>query len=225
LGSAATETTVKALSDQGRLASYRVVHFATHGLLAGETESVGSGAEPALLLTPPDEATQADDGLLTASEVAHLKLNAQWVVLSACNTAGGAKAGAQPLSGLARAFFYAGARSLLVSHWYVDSDAAVKLVTGTFARAKLNPSEGRAEAVRRAMLALIDSSGGAHPATWAPFVVVGEGAGQNGEARATSSLPQSQASQARTRASAAARRPRAAKKPDVPDWRSSIFRQ
>ena len=180
LGSRATETAVKALSDGGRLANYRVLHFATHGLLAGETESFGSGAEPALLLTPPDKATDADDGLLTASEVAKLKLNADWVVLSACNTAGGAKAGAQPLSGLARAFFYAGARALLVSHWYVDSDATVRLVTGIFAQAKLDPAAGRDEAVRRAMLAMIAdtsrplASASAHPSVWAPFVVVGD---------------------------------------------------
>jgi CHAT domain-containing protein/tetratricopeptide (TPR) repeat protein len=182
LGSRATETAVKALSDEGRLATYRVLHFATHGLLAGETESFGFGAEPALLLTPPERVTPADDGLLTASEVASLKLNADWVVLSACNTAGGAKAGAQPLSGLARAFFYAGARALLVSHWYVDSDAAVKLVTGIFAQDRREATAGRAEAVRRAILRLIGDTSrpagwtpAAHPSVWAPFVVVGEG--------------------------------------------------
>ena len=181
LGSRATETAIKQLNDRGQLASYRVLHFATHGLLAGETESLGSSAEPALLLTPPDKATDIDDGLLTASEVAKLRLDADWVVLSACNTAAGGKAGAQPLSGLAGAFFYAGARALLVSHWYVDSDAAVKLVTTLFAEAKRNPTAGRAEAVRRAMLTLMmDTSrpaewSAAHPSVWAPFVVVGEG--------------------------------------------------
>jgi CHAT domain-containing protein len=212
LGSRATETAVKTLSERGELATYRVLHFATHGFVAGETESFGFGAEPALLLTPPDKATEADDGLLTASEVAHLKLNAEWVVLSACNTAGGAKAGAQPLSGLARAFFYAGARSLLVSHWYVDSDAAVKLVTGTFAQAKLHPSDGRAEAVRRAMLTLMAGGHGtAHPATWAPFVVVGEGSGP--------------APEDGKRAPSTARKAPAVKKPSIPDWRSEIFRQ
>jgi CHAT domain-containing protein len=181
LGARATETTIKALNDRGQLAAYHVVHFATHGLLSGETESLGFGAEPALLLTPPETATEADDGLLTASEVAKLKLDADWVVLSACNTAGAAKAGAQPFSGLARAFFYAGGRALLVSHWYVDSDAAVKLMTGAFAELRRDPSIGRAEAVRRAMLAtMADGSRpsawpAAHPSVWAPFVVVGEG--------------------------------------------------
>jgi CHAT domain-containing protein len=89
---------------------------------------------------------------LTASEVAQLKLNADWVVLSACNTAAGEKPGAEALSGLARAFFYAGARALLVSHWGIDSKAATRLATSTFDIMKSNPTIGRAEALRRAML-------------------------------------------------------------------------
>ena len=143
------------LSASGALARYRIIHFATHGLLAGETEDVAQSlAEPALLLTPPDVATERDDGLLTASEVARLKLDADWVVLSACNTAGGGEKGdAEALSGLARAFFYAGARALLVSHWYVDSHAAVILTTKAFAAMKADPAIGRAEAMRLSVLA------------------------------------------------------------------------
>ena len=80
VGPDATETRVKA----SPLSDYQVVAFATHGLVAGELEGV---SEPALVLTPPAEGTETDDGLLTASEVAHLKLNADWVILSACNTA------------------------------------------------------------------------------------------------------------------------------------------
>ena len=118
LGERATVSKVKALSRSGELARARVVHFATHGLLAGETALFAKNkAEPALLLTPPAEASEEDNGLLTASEVAQLNLNADWVVMSACNTAGGSAEGAEALSGLARAFFYAGARALLVSHW------------------------------------------------------------------------------------------------------------
>ena len=185
LGAKATETAVMTLNTSGALARYRIIHFATHGLLAGETEEVSpSIAEPALLLTPPDVATEGDDGLLTASEVTRLKLDADWVVLSACNTAGGSEKGdSEAFSGLARAFFYAGARALLVSHWYVDSDAAVKLTTKAFAAMKADPSIGRAEAMRQAVLAVMGDRSrpahwipAAHPAVWAPFVVVGEGA-------------------------------------------------
>jgi hypothetical protein len=81
------------------LADYRVVYFATHGLVAGDVKGLG---EPSLALTLPNEFSELDDGLLTASEVAQLKLNADWVVLSACNTAAGEKPGAEALSGLAR---------------------------------------------------------------------------------------------------------------------------
>jgi len=185
LGARATETAVTALSSSGALARYRIIHFATHGLLAGETEDIAQSlAEPALLLTPPAVASERDDGLLTASEVAGLKLDADWVVLSACNTAGaGEKGDAEVFSGLARAFFYAGARALLVSHWYVDSDAAVKLTTKAFAALSADPGIGRAEAMRRAVLAVMRDTSrpahwipAAHPAVWAPFVVVGEGA-------------------------------------------------
>jgi len=180
LGQAATEAAVKTLSGNGELARARIVHFATHGLLAGETEMLAAArAEPALVLTPPAQASEEDDGLLAASEIAQLKLDADWVVLSACNTAAGDsdKPGAEALSGLARAFFYAGARALLVSHWAVNSQATVDLVTGTFEALRAAPAIGRAEALRRSMLVLVGRGGDhAHPATWAPFVVVGEGA-------------------------------------------------
>ena len=179
LGDRASEKTVKALSADGTLATARVVHFATHGLLAGETESLSaSKAEPALILTPPETGSEDDDGLLTASEIAQLKLDADWVVLSACNTAAAENdtPGAEALSGLARAFFYAGARALLVSHWAVNSEATVKLITKAFDELRANPKIGRAEALRRSMLALSQTGGSfAHPENWAPFVVVGEG--------------------------------------------------
>ena len=130
------------------------------------------------MLTPPAEQDAEDDGYLAASEIAELKLDADWVVLSACNTAAGGVQGAEALSGLARAFFYAGARALLVSHWSVYSSAAVELVTAAFAELKAAPSIGRAEAMRRARVKTIAKGGwAAHPAYWAPFAVVGEGAG------------------------------------------------
>jgi CHAT domain-containing protein len=185
LGAKATEATVRALSTSGTLARYQIIHFATHGLLAGETEQLAQSlVEPALLLTPPGTATEEDDGLLSASEVAQLKLDADWVVLSACNTAGGGEKGdAEALSGLARAFFYAGARALLVSHCAVDSDAAVKLTTKAFAALEADPRISRAEAMRLAEHAtMADTSRpqhwvpAAHTSVWGPFVVVGEGA-------------------------------------------------
>jgi CHAT domain-containing protein/Tfp pilus assembly protein PilF len=175
LGSAATETTVK----QTKLDQYRIVYFATHALVSGETEQAAKGlAEPALVLSLPATATALDDGLLTSSEVAQLKLNADWVVLSACNTAAADKPGAEALSGLARAFIYAGARSLLVSHWPVDSEPAVKLMTTMFAAIAKNRKLTTAEALRQAMLATMsdrDNPEWANPSSWAPFVLVGEG--------------------------------------------------
>jgi CHAT domain-containing protein len=113
------------------------------------------------------------------SEVAQLKLNADWLVLSACNSAAADKPGAEALSGLARAFFYAGARALLVSHWSVDSEAATRLTTSTFAIMKSDPKLGRAAALRNAMLAYMNDKGSplnAYPAFWGPFSVIGEGA-------------------------------------------------
>jgi tetratricopeptide (TPR) repeat protein len=170
----ASETTVK----RTRLEQYRIVYFATHGLVAGEVEKFAKvKAEPALALTIPEKPTELDDGLLTASEVAQLKLNADWVVLSACNTAAEGNPGAEALSGLARAFFYAGARSLVVSHWEVDSDATVQLMKGTFDAVARDPKLSHAEALRESMLSMIDnatSDDDAHPRIWAPFVVVGE---------------------------------------------------
>jgi tetratricopeptide (TPR) repeat protein/CHAT domain-containing protein len=174
LGARATVGEVERLSAAGELQKYRLLHFATHGALSGEI--VGS-SEPGLLLTPPATATEADDGYLSASRIAGLKLDADWVILSACNTAAGGSDDAEALSGLARAFFYAGARSLLVSHWAVNSQAAVKLITSAVGEIARDPRLGRAEALRRAMLAMIDK-GAPHesrPAYWAPFVLVGEG--------------------------------------------------
>jgi CHAT domain-containing protein len=174
LGLDATVTRVK----ETNLYNYRIVYFATHGLLAGEVKDFAKlKAEPALVLTLPERPTEFDDGLLTASDVAELKLNADWVVLSACNTASGDKPGAEALSGLARAFFYAGGRSLLVSHWELPSDSAVALMVETFAAIKADPGLSHAEALQKAMLAMIDNSENpkwADPNYWAPIVVVGE---------------------------------------------------
>ena len=119
----------------------------------------------------PDKPNEFDDGLLFASEIAQLKLNADWVVLSACNTAAEDQPGAEALSGLARAFFYAGARSLLVSHWAVDDVVTARLMSQLFQLKGNKPKLSHGEALRQAMLAIIDkakSDDDRHPRQWAP---------------------------------------------------------
>jgi tetratricopeptide (TPR) repeat protein/CHAT domain-containing protein len=223
LDASAKETDLKALNAEGKLARYRIVHFATHGLLAGDVEAVARRhGEPALVMTPPDRPQDADDdGLLTASEVALLKLNAEWVVLSACNTAASDAPSAEALSGLARAFFYAGARALLVSHWPVYSDAAVRLTTRAFAELDRKPGATRAEALQRAMVELMNDpsqASNAHPAVWAPFALVG-----SVEARPSAAASPSAVAGPAARS---AKKPRIAKKrPPNPDWQSEIWRQ
>jgi CHAT domain-containing protein/Tfp pilus assembly protein PilF len=184
IGAQATEGRIKDMSASGALAGYRIVHFATHGALTGQVQG---SSEPGLILTPPRKgasdakALERDDGFLTASEIATLKLDADWVILSACNTAGGSGAadsgGAEALSGMARAFFYSGARALLVSHWEVGSDAAVKITTRAFAELATKPGLSRAGALELSMRDLIERGDAedAHPSLWAPLVVVGEG--------------------------------------------------
>jgi len=126
------------------------------------------------------------DGLLTMDKILALKLNADWVVLSACNTASGEGAGSEAVSGLGRAFLYAGARSLLVSNWPVETVSARLITTDLFRRQSVNPSLSRGEALRQTLLNLIgkgevkDASGRisytyAHPMFWAPFALVGDG--------------------------------------------------
>jgi CHAT domain-containing protein len=169
LGAAATKPKVTSTD----LSQYRVLAFATHGLLPGELRCQ---AEPALALTPPAALTPTDNGLLDASDIAQLRLDADWVVLSACNTAGPDGAlGGESLSGLARAFFYAGARTLLASHWAVASRPTVALTTGLFAQVAQTPTLGRAEALRRSQITLADTPATSHPVFWAPFVLVGDG--------------------------------------------------
>jgi CHAT domain-containing protein len=169
LGAEATEGRVRSTD----LSQYRVIAFATHGLLPGDLQCK---TEPALALTPPASPSATEDGLLDASEVAQLHLDADFVVLSACNTAApdGRLLG-EALSGLARGFFYAGARGLLVSHWAVASQPTVALTTGLFTEYAKNRALGRAEALRRAQQALSKEAATAHPALWAPFVLVGDG--------------------------------------------------
>ena len=170
-GAQATETAVRG-TDAAALSRARFVVFSTHGLMAGSTF-----AEPGLVLTPPEEATEADDGYLTASEAAQLRLNAEFVVLSACNTAASdGRPGGEGLSGLARAFFYAGARSVLVSHWEVSDAATTALISDTFASLDAPGADigDRARALQHGMKAVRAQREWRHPAFWAPFTLVGE---------------------------------------------------
>jgi len=127
------------------------------------------------VLSPPVQParTAAEDGLLDASEIAALKLNADLVVLSACNTGA---AGGEALAGLAEAFFNAGARTVVASHWEVPSLSTVKLMTGLFESFAKTRGSGLAEAMRQAQLGLIRDPATAHPYNWAAFTVIGDGA-------------------------------------------------
>jgi CHAT domain-containing protein len=163
---------------QAGLANRRVVAFATHGIAPGEITGLD---QPALVLSNPALTGDTDnDGFLTMEEVLGLKLDADWVVLSACNTASADGRGSEAVSGLGRAFFFAGARSLLVSNWAVETTSARLLTTELFRRQAENPALTRAEALRQSMLDLMTKSGPgglsyAHPAFWAPFSLVGDG--------------------------------------------------
>jgi CHAT domain-containing protein len=180
LGKRASEHQVKKMN----LSDRRVIAFASHGLVQGDLDGLD---EPAIALSAPEVTGDNEDGLLTMSEVLKLKLNADWVVLSACNTGAADGAGAEAVSGLGRAFFYAGSRALLVSMWPVETTSAKKITTGIFRFQKEIPELSRANALRKSILHLIDkqvlkedTSGKtvasyAHPFFWAPFIVVGDG--------------------------------------------------
>ena len=179
LGKDANEDAVKTMD----LSGFKVLAFATHGLVPGELNGL---TQPALALSAPAVAGVAGDGLLTMEEILTLKLDADWVVLSACNTGAGAGAGAEAASGLGRAFFYAGTRALLVTNWSVHSQSARELVTDLFKRQADDPKLTRGEALRQAMMALADGPGYvgadgktefayAHPLFWAPYSIIGDG--------------------------------------------------
>jgi CHAT domain-containing protein/Tfp pilus assembly protein PilF len=174
----ATETHVRQLLNSGRLGSTQVLSFATHGLLAGQLNGL---VEPALVLTIPARPTQEDDGLLTMGEILDFQLpQVEWVILSACNTAGGDGSG-QGLSGLARAFFFAGVKALLVSHWSVDDRATQALMTEVFQLFGRNTNLSKNAALRDGMLKVMEQGKEgsfpyfSHPYAWAPFFLVGEG--------------------------------------------------
>jgi CHAT domain-containing protein/tetratricopeptide (TPR) repeat protein len=183
IGAEASETRVKTM----QLSDRRIIAFATHALVPWDLDGL---SQPALALSSPDvTGFESEDGLLTMDEIFGLKLNADWVVLSACNTAAADGAGAEAVSGLGRAFFYAGARAVLATHWPVETTSAKFLTTQLFRIQSNDIRLNRAEALRRTMVKMIDETeltngksgervlSYAHPIFWAPFALFGDGGG------------------------------------------------
>lgn len=165
-----TETAIRTLD----LSQTTVLHLATHALTSENADDL---AEPGVVFTPPAMALASDDGYLAASEVVGIDLSSVvWVILSACNTASpSGREGETGLSGLAQAFFYAGAETLLVSHWPAFDDIT-PLITVETVKASI-AGMPRAEALQAAMRKVRSDPTLAadHPAVWAPFTPVGEG--------------------------------------------------
>jgi CHAT domain-containing protein len=165
------------------LSDRKFIAFATHALVPGDLDGLD---QPALALSSPAVTGEKEDGLLTMDEILKLKLNADWVILSACNTGASGGKGVEAVSGLGKAFFYAGTRALLVTMWSVETTSARKLVTGIFQSQEENKALSRAQALRKSMLNLIDKetlkdeisgkivASYAHPLFWAPFIIVGD---------------------------------------------------
>jgi CHAT domain-containing protein len=162
LGQEAKEENVKTAS---ALASARRIHFATHGLIS-ERRPQYSG----LVLTLDDD--PREDGLLQVYEIFNLKLQADLVVLSACQTGLGQQLKGEGIIGLTRAFMYAGAPSVVVSLWRVADASTAELMVGFYQH--LDRGADKAEALRRAKLELMKNPRYAHPYFWAPFVLTGE---------------------------------------------------
>jgi CHAT domain-containing protein/tetratricopeptide (TPR) repeat protein len=163
-----------------KLDRYRVLYFATHALLPAEFDCQPEASLVASLSDPPQP---GEDGLIDTTEVLRLNLDADLVVLSACNTGGpGGHEGGESLSGLARAFFFAGARSMLVSHWPVEDAATADLMVRLFETERSRPGLGLAESLRQAQLTLIADARRpglefrSHPLFWGAFTLVGDGA-------------------------------------------------
>jgi CHAT domain-containing protein/tetratricopeptide (TPR) repeat protein len=178
LGAQATRASVVQASAEGRLERASTVVFATHGLMAGDIPGL---QQPALalasVLPAPGARTRPDalEAFLQLDDVLRLRLHADWVILSACNTAAADGRGELALSGLATGFFYAGARSLLVTHWAVETESAKLLSVSTLTQHTTQPGLGKAKSLRLAILKTMNEPRYAHPAFWAPYVVVGDG--------------------------------------------------
>jgi len=177
LGKAATETVVKTRDFSRK----KIIVFATHALLPGDLDGL---PQPALAFSSPEVTELDEDGLLTVGEILTLKLDADLVVLSACDTGAGDGSGSEAVSGLGRAFFYSGARALLVTMWPVETTSANKLTTGLFQIRQEQADLSWAQAQQQSILRLMEDSGlkdaqgvpaasYAHPIFWGPFVVIG----------------------------------------------------
>jgi tetratricopeptide (TPR) repeat protein len=164
VGPAATEAAVKVASASDTLAKYRYVHFAIHGIL-----KLDDAIQPSLVLSLAGD-QHGEDGFLRLDEVTSLRLNADLVVLSACQTGQGELYSAEGVSGLARAFLYAGSRAVLCSLWRVDDEATVGLMTDIYAG--LKAQKPAADALREAQLRMI--ADGQPPLYWAPFILIGQ---------------------------------------------------
>jgi CHAT domain len=167
-GMRATEREIKRLSANGELAKYRMLHFATHG---GSCGALHGTREPGLILTPPDNATEEDDGY---SEIATLKLDADWVVLSACNTAAGAATSAEALSGLARAFIYARPGPCWFRTGRSTRTPPLRSSPPPFAKWLANPRSAEQRLCDVRCLRSSPKATRRIRAYWAPFVVAGE---------------------------------------------------
>ena len=153
-----------------------MLHFAAHALLP---EELRCEPEPAIVTSAPAGAPDASGALLTASAISNLDLDADAVILSACNTGGPNGTAGESLSGLARSFFYAGARSMMVTHWSVNDQAAAFLVASTLKRVREPGIHGMADALRAAELDMLAASKSgpdlSHPFYWGAFALIGEG--------------------------------------------------
>jgi hypothetical protein len=168
LGDDANETNLKEME----MSQFKIIHFATHGEISGALEGLN---EPFLVLTPPDEASEVNDGLLTMTEIMALNTNADLVVLSACNTAAGDMPGTEGFSGLAKSFFISGSKSILVSNWYVETYSAQELVINLFKNIKEHPELTVSENFKTTMIEQLGKDKDkSHPLFWAPFIIVGK---------------------------------------------------
>jgi len=167
----------KARLEKPDLDQRRIVVLATHALLP---EDLKCQPGPSIVVTVPVNAPNANSGLLSPGDIERLKLDADLIVLSACNTAGPSAKTGESLSGLARAFFRAGARGVMVTHWSIVSGAAIPLMINTFPTG--HPAVDTAQALRQAQLQMIDTAGAgnnpielSYPNYWAAFALIGDG--------------------------------------------------